>query len=41
MSQTHSLKILGKKTIAVVIAIMLWIVANLEFDIEKNLQHPG
>ena len=30
----------GKKTIAVVIAIMLWIVANLEFDIEKTYNIP-
>jgi len=30
----------GKKTIAVVIAIMLWIVANLEFDIEKTFNIP-
>jgi len=30
----------GKKTIAVVIAILLWIVANLEFDIEKTYNIP-
>lgn len=31
---------LGKKTLAVVIAITLWIVANLEFDIERNIEIP-
>lgn len=31
---------LGKKTIAIVIAITLWIVANLEFDIERNIEVP-
>ncbi len=31
---------LGKKTIAIVIAIALWIVANLEFDIERNIEVP-
>ena len=30
----------GKKTIAVVIAILLWIVANLQFDIEKTFNIP-
>lgn len=31
---------LGKKTMAIVIAIALWIVANLEFDIERNIEVP-
>ena len=31
---------IGKKTLAVIIAISLWIVANLEFDIERNIQVP-
>ena len=31
---------IGKKTLAVVIAIALWIVANLEFDIERNIKVP-
>ncbi|MGI9534848.1 MAG: CdaR family protein, partial [Thermodesulfobacteriota bacterium] len=30
----------GKKIIAVIIAILLWIVANLEFDIEKSFYVP-
>lgn len=30
----------GKKIIAVIISILLWIVANLEFDIEKNFYVP-
>ncbi|MGH7884358.1 MAG: CdaR family protein [Thermodesulfobacteriota bacterium] len=31
---------LGKKTLAIVIAISLWLVANLEFDIERNFEVP-
>ncbi len=31
---------IGKKTLAVIIAISLWIVANLEFDIERNINIP-
>lgn len=31
---------MGKKTLAIVIAIALWIVANLEFDIERNVEVP-
>jgi len=30
----------GKKVIAVIISILLWIVANLEFDIEKSFYVP-
>lgn len=30
----------GKKILAIVISILLWIVANLEFDIEKSIDIP-
>ena len=39
-SENPFFKNFGKKIIAVVIAILIWIVANLEFDIEKDFNVP-
>ena len=40
MIENPFFKNFGKKTIAIIISILLWIVANLEFDIEKNIDIP-